>query len=257
MYLSSKLAPQCRVPHRGCSRTSPVYLSYLCRGPTGTLLNELAEATFNPTDCEIVFVSRAIGVAGSIYVCLSELYRYPFAVFVSVAPSSPCPLLLLDPSTLCSALLPLCRVSVSMLCIILSFLPHIFQDFLVRFSGSVFPVCFLFCINYVFRQTPPSAMQAVIELRLGYPAAKWRNVYKALTVLEFLLKRGSEQGAVGARLSVCQSMSLQSPGLGHAPSLGLHLRRLPNALSPSGNHNEAAMQSRQNPGRIPAHHWNE
>lgn len=33
--------------------------------------------------------------------------------------------------------------------------------------------------------------QAVLEFRLGYPPQKWRNVYKALTVLEFLLKRGA------------------------------------------------------------------
>ncbi|GAB4817208.1 hypothetical protein N2152v2_004254 [Parachlorella kessleri] len=37
-----------------------------------------------------------------------------------------------------------------------------------------------------------SIIFAVLELRLGYPADKWRNVYKALTVLEFLVKRGSE-----------------------------------------------------------------
>ena len=35
-------------------------------------------------------------------------------------------------------------------------------------------------------------VQAVIQLRLGYPPAKWRNVYKGLTLLEFLLKRGPE-----------------------------------------------------------------
>jgi ENTH domain len=35
------------------------------------------------------------------------------------------------------------------------------------------------------------AQQAVLEFRLGYPPDKWRNVYKALTVLEFLLKRGA------------------------------------------------------------------
>eukprot|EP00891_Asterochloris_glomerata_P003141 jgi/Astpho2/3141/Aster-x0147 len=34
---------------------------------------------------------------------------------------------------------------------------------------------------------------AVVELRLDYPAEKWRNVYKALIVLEFLLKRGGSQ----------------------------------------------------------------
>ena len=32
-----------------------------------------------------------------------------------------------------------------------------------------------------------------MQLRLGYPPAKWRNVYKALTLLEFLVKRGSER----------------------------------------------------------------
>ncbi|GMH39165.1 hypothetical protein BSKO_07063 [Bryopsis sp. KO-2023] len=35
-------------------------------------------------------------------------------------------------------------------------------------------------------------IMAVLELRLGYPVEKWRNVYKALQVLEFLLKRGSD-----------------------------------------------------------------
>ncbi|CAL8468807.1 g8348 [Coccomyxa elongata] len=40
---------------------------------------------------------------------------------------------------------------------------------------------------------------AVIQLRLGYPPAKWRNVYKALTVLEFLVKRGSERCVSMAR----------------------------------------------------------
>lgn len=41
--------------------------------------------------------------------------------------------------------------------------------------------------------------QAVIQLRLGYPPSKWRNVYKALTVMEFLVKRGSEQCVAIAR----------------------------------------------------------
>ncbi len=42
-------------------------------------------------------------------------------------------------------------------------------------------------------------LQAVLFFRLGYPAAKWRNVYKGLTVLDFLLKRGSDQArAVGS-----------------------------------------------------------
>lgn len=34
---------------------------------------------------------------------------------------------------------------------------------------------------------------AVIQFRLGYPPEKWRNVYKALVVLDFLMQRGSEQ----------------------------------------------------------------
>ncbi len=41
--------------------------------------------------------------------------------------------------------------------------------------------------------------QAVLEFRLAYPAEKWRNVYKALTVLEFLLTRGSEAAVAIAR----------------------------------------------------------
>lgn len=32
-----------------------------------------------------------------------------------------------------------------------------------------------------------------MEARLNYPSEKWRNVYKGLQVLEFLLKRGSSQ----------------------------------------------------------------
>ena len=41
--------------------------------------------------------------------------------------------------------------------------------------------------------------QAVLQLRLGYAAAKWRNVYKALTVLEFLVRRGAERCVALAR----------------------------------------------------------
>jgi len=39
----------------------------------------------------------------------------------------------------------------------------------------------------------------VLQLRLGYAAAKWRNVYKALTVLEFLVRRGSGRCVALAR----------------------------------------------------------
>ena len=46
------------------------------------------------------------------------------------------------------------------------------------------------------------ALQAVLEFRLGYPPDKWRNVYKALTVLEFLLKRGASY-LIGAN-PVCE-----------------------------------------------------
>lgn len=44
-----------------------------------------------------------------------------------------------------------------------------------------------------------SVKQAVLEFRLAYPAEKWRNVYKALTVLEFLLTRGSDASVAIAR----------------------------------------------------------
>eukprot|EP00873_Tetraselmis_striata_P010520 jgi/Tetstr1/430784/TSEL_020569.t1 len=43
-----------------------------------------------------------------------------------------------------------------------------------------------------FRQQDCYVIFAIVELRLGYPADKWRNVYKALTVLEFIMKRGSD-----------------------------------------------------------------
>lgn len=39
----------------------------------------------------------------------------------------------------------------------------------------------------------------MLEFRLAYPAEKWRNVYKALTVLEFLLTRGSDASVAIAR----------------------------------------------------------
>ena len=39
----------------------------------------------------------------------------------------------------------------------------------------------------------------MLQLRLGYVAAKWRNVYKALTVLEFLVRRGAERCVTLAR----------------------------------------------------------
>ena len=41
--------------------------------------------------------------------------------------------------------------------------------------------------------------QAVLQFRLGYPPEKWRNVFKALTVLDFLVRRGSERCVALAR----------------------------------------------------------
>ncbi|KAK9821166.1 hypothetical protein WJX74_003656 [Apatococcus lobatus] len=48
---------------------------------------------------------------------------------------------------------------------------------------------------------------AVIIFRLGYPPVKWRNVYKALTVLEFLIKRGSGQCVDVARQEVAPRLA--------------------------------------------------
>ena len=48
-------------------------------------------------------------------------------------------------------------------------------------------------------EAPAPLAQAVLQLRLGYAAAKWRNVYKALTVLEFLVRRGAERCVTLAR----------------------------------------------------------
>lgn len=39
----------------------------------------------------------------------------------------------------------------------------------------------------------------VLDLRVAYPPNKWRNVYKALSVLEFLVKRGSEDAVSRAK----------------------------------------------------------
>ncbi|EFN56386.1 hypothetical protein CHLNCDRAFT_14865, partial [Chlorella variabilis] len=39
----------------------------------------------------------------------------------------------------------------------------------------------------------------VVDLRLSYPPKKWRNVYKGLTLLEYLLRHGSEPCVARAR----------------------------------------------------------
>jgi len=44
-----------------------------------------------------------------------------------------------------------------------------------------------------------SVIYAVLVFRMKYPPEKWRNVYKALQVLEFILKRGSEYGVAEAK----------------------------------------------------------
>lgn len=49
----------------------------------------------------------------------------------------------------------------------------------------------------------------VLNRRLDYPPTKWRNVYKSLSVLEFLIKRGSEDAVVRARTLVPKLESLQ------------------------------------------------
>ena len=55
--------------------------------------------------------------------------------------------------------------------------------------GTVIPI---WSTRAVHLMPVVTCLQAVIQLRLGYPPAKWRNVYKALTLLDFLLKRGPE-----------------------------------------------------------------
>jgi len=39
----------------------------------------------------------------------------------------------------------------------------------------------------------------VLDLRLDYPPDKWRNVYKSLSVIEFLIKRGSEDAVAKSK----------------------------------------------------------
>jgi hypothetical protein len=50
-------------------------------------------------------------------------------------------------------------------------------------------------------RSPPDcgALMYVVELRLGYPPDRWRCVHKALTVLEFLLRRGADAVVARAR----------------------------------------------------------
>ncbi|KAG7670898.1 hypothetical protein Ndes2526A_g01319 [Nannochloris sp. 'desiccata'] len=56
----------------------------------------------------------------------------------------------------------------------------------------------------------------VLELRLSYPPDKWRNVYKSLSVMEFLVKRGSEDAVTNSkgfinRLEYLESFAFITP----------------------------------------------
>lgn len=45
---------------------------------------------------------------------------------------------------------------------------------------------------------------SVLEMRMAYPPNRWRNVYKALSVLEFLVKRGSDDAVARAKATTMQ-----------------------------------------------------
>ncbi|KAL4448394.1 hypothetical protein ABPG75_005613 [Micractinium tetrahymenae] len=75
----------------------------------------------------------------------------------------------------------------------------------------------------------------VVDLRLGYPAHKWRNVYKGLTVLEYLVRHGSEacvraaqSGPATTRLEwLASSFQYVSP---EGRDLGVNVRHRAQAL---------------------------
>ena len=57
-----------------------------------------------------------------------------------------------------------------------------------------------------------AAILGVVELRLGYPPQKWRNVYKGLTVLEYLLRHGSDACVDRARRGLLPRLEALSTG---------------------------------------------
>lgn len=67
----------------------------------------------------------------------------------------------------------------------------------------------------------------MLEFRLAYPVEKWRNVYKALTVIEFLLTRGSDAAVAIARddlLSRLQYLAAQFYYYADGRDHGLNVR---------------------------------
>lgn len=79
-----------------------------------------------------------------------------------------------------------------------------------------------------------SIIFAMLELRLGYPPNKWRNVYKALTVLEFLVRRGSDACVARATEELGPKLDALSTGFAYtSPSgrdMGVNVRHRAAAL---------------------------
>ena len=68
--------------------------------------------------------------------------------------------------------------------------------------------------------TDCAAILAVVELRLGYPPHKWRNVYKGLTVLEYLLRHGSDACVDRARRGLVPRLEALSTGFTYVAADG-------------------------------------
>jgi hypothetical protein len=68
--------------------------------------------------------------------------------------------------------------------------------------------------------TDCAAILGVVELRLGYPPQKWRNVYKGLTVLEYLLRHGSDACVDRARRGLLPRLEALSTGFNHVGADG-------------------------------------
>ncbi|KAL6783748.1 hypothetical protein ACKKBF_B05645 [Auxenochlorella protothecoides x Auxenochlorella symbiontica] len=68
--------------------------------------------------------------------------------------------------------------------------------------------------------TDEAIILAVLELRLRYPAERWRNVYKALTVLEYLLRHGSQGCVVSGREYLMPMLKVLSTGFMYVDAAG-------------------------------------
>jgi len=106
-----------------------------------------------------------------------------------------------------------------------------------------------------YHPTECNTIFKVLELRLDYPPDKWRNVYKSLSVIEFIVKRGSEDAVRKSkgfiqRLEYLESFAYITPDSRDVGGNIRHRARAIRALLQDekrlkeGRHNAAKQQSR-------------